>query len=161
VNAVERTPGSGRRWIGMIAALLAGNAIAVAVLLAASSGDGDRRVLPDYYQRAAAWDQQMLAERASLAMGWSAKVAVRADAITVALHDGSGAAVAGAAVRVTARHAARADHTVEVALLEVAPGQYRAAVALPHPGLWHLDIHAHRGDVAWVGQGEGDTEATP
>ena len=149
----------GARWIAFVVVLLLGNVAAVGALIAASSGDADRRVLPDYYRRAAAWNQTMSAEKQSLDLGWSARVALRPDGLTVGVTDGRGEPVHGGAVRITARPRARADATVVWTALEAEPGQYRTSVPLSSRGLWDLDIQVHRADVAWTTRRVVDTEA--
>jgi nitrogen fixation protein FixH len=139
----------GSRWIAFVVALLVGNLVAGGVLVAASR-DGHRRVIPDYYRRAAAWDQTMNAERSSLDVGWKASVVLRPDGVTIALRDRDGLPVSGAAVRIVGHHRGHADHALTQILLEAEPGKYRSAVALPFPGLWELDVQAHRAAVSWV-----------
>ena len=70
---VARTGGgamsAGTRWILIVIGLLLGNAVAVVVLIG-SAGGTRGRVLPDYYDRAAAWDDTMAETARSNALGW-------------------------------------------------------------------------------------------
>ena len=138
------------RWVGIIVGLLLGNAIAVAVLLGLSSGETQRRVLPDYYQRAASWDVTMAEAQHSADLGWRAQVVVRGRELTVIVVDRDGAPVAGAEVELTAVPRGRVDATVTAAAIAIGPGTYRVALIGERGGLHDVALRVVRGDQRFV-----------
>lgn len=138
------------RWISIIVGLLAGNAIAVFVLIGAAGGDTERRVLPDYYARAAAWDATMAEAAASARLGWSGVVTARGREVELSLLDGRGAPLSDATVSVRGLPRGRADEVREVALVAVAPGRYRGTWPGARHGLHRLAVVAERGGERWV-----------
>ncbi len=140
------------RWVGIIVGLLVGNAVAVAILLAMSSGETGRRVLPDYYARAADWDTTMIEAQASADLGWRADVAVRGRELTITVVDRAGAPVADAAVELTVVPRGRVDATVRLAAAPIArtPGVYRVALTGDRRGLHDVALRVVRGDERFV-----------
>jgi nitrogen fixation protein FixH len=138
------------RWIAIIVGLLIGNALAVFVLIGVSSGETSRRVLPDYYQRAASWDDTMAEAQASVDLGWRADVQVHGRELTVVLVDRAGAPVTDAAVELTAVPRGRVDATVTVIGVAVAPGVYRVALTGDRIGLHDVALRAVRGGERFV-----------
>ncbi len=138
------------RWIGIIVGLLAGNAVAVAVLITMSSGQTAHRVLPDYYQRAANWDATMHEAQASADLGWRADVAIRGRELTLTVVDRAGAPVADARVELTAVPRGRVDATATFAAVAVGPGVYRVALSGDRGGLHDIALTVVRGDQRFV-----------
>jgi len=137
------------RWTLWIAGLLVGNLAAVSVLITLSSGDTERRVVPNYYARALAWDQTELLEQQSEQLGWQATVDLGNQQVAVTLVDRAGEPLTGARVMVSAHPRGRLDVNVAAPLAEVAPGVYHAAPRLKQPGLWDVTVHAARGHDAF------------
>jgi len=133
----------GHFWILFVILLLAGNMTAVGILFA-KSGDPTPEVLPDYYQKAANYDQHLDEERASLALGWVATASLADAQVEVRIVDASGAPVRGATVGVTVDPLNRADRTATATLDETSPGVYRGAVADGPRGLYWVAIAADR-----------------
>ncbi len=147
------TPGparGGRRWIAIVVGLLVGNAVAVAVLLAVAGGDTSRRVLPDYYGQAAAWDDVMAQQAASARLGWRCATRVDGRLLEVACHDAAGLPLAGVDVTVRALPRGRADEPVEVRLVEAGAGVHRAPLPGVRGGLHQLDLTVARGAERWT-----------
>ncbi len=140
------------RWVGIIVGLLVGNAIAVVVLIGMSRGEAERRVLPDYYQRAAAWDDTMARAATSDALGWRLDVAARGRELTLVVTDRQGAAVAGAGATLIAVPRGRVDATVRAAAIEVEPGRYRAVVPGVRHGLHDLSVELRQGERQFVAE---------
>ena len=139
-----------KRWALAIGGLLVGNLAATSVLLGFAHGDTERRVVPDYYRQAAAWDREEAAQEASRALGWRATVSL-GDAIELAIVDRGGAPVRGARVVVHGHPRGRLDVGLGgVVLDEVAPGRYRAASTVKASGLWDVQINAARAGAAFV-----------
>lgn len=138
------------RWIAIIVGLLVGNALSVAVLIRASSGETAHRVLPDYYNRAAAWDTTMAEAQASVDLGWRAEVHVRGRELTLLVFDRAGAPVTDAAVELTAVPRGRVDATMTVIGVAVAPGVYRVALGGHRAGLHDVNLRVVRGQDRFV-----------
>jgi hypothetical protein len=106
---------------------------------------------PDYYRKAVAWDSQRELERESQALGWRAQLAAepapqaRGVELQLQLSDAGGGPLGGAAVRVRAFANARAARVLEAALVETAPGTYRAEIPSSVLGLWEFRLEATRG----------------
>lgn len=142
----------GLRWILIVVGLLAGNVVAVVVLIAAAGPADADRVLPDYYERAAHFDDDMAADEASAALGWKVDATITAGTLEIRMVDASGAPLAGAHVEVSGYHRAHAGAPITVALVEIAPGVYRAPLVAT-PGIWQLTVrsaHGHASHVARI-----------
>lgn len=140
----------GTRWVAIIVGLLVGNAIAVVLLVGVSSGEARRRVLPDYYQRAVAWDSTMAAARASADLGWQVGVDAQGREVTITVVDRGRAPVTDATVRLTAVPRGRVDATVAGAAVAVAPGVYRVALVGERGGLHDVALRIERGAEAFM-----------
>ncbi|HEX8112080.1 MAG TPA: FixH family protein [Kofleriaceae bacterium] len=133
------------KWLLAIAGLLVGNVIAM-VILAVVAGNGRTQVIPAYYDRAAHFDDEIARASASRALGWHAEVAIAAGAIDVTVSDAAGHAVDDARVRVTGYQRAHAGEPVDVELVRLGGGHYRAG--LRERRGWHdLTVAADRGDA--------------
>jgi nitrogen fixation protein FixH len=138
------------RWITIVVGLLGGNALAVAILIGAAGGDTERRVVPDYYARAADWDATMAEAAASARLGWRGELVAHGRALELMLRGGDGAPIAGAAVVVRGTPRGNADELHELTLREVAPGRYRGVWPVGRGGLHTLTLAAERGGDRWV-----------
>jgi len=139
----------GTRWIVGVVALLGGNALAVAVLLSASSGDTNRRVLPNYYQRAATWDQIMADAVTSQRLGWTCDAAVRDAGLAVDCRDASGAPLTAAQVQIHAVRRGHSDHDWTSLLTAAGDGHYVAQLPHQPSGIHDLTINVERGSDRW------------
>lgn len=141
---------AGARWILIVVGLLVGNAIAVAVLIGVAGGDTGRRVLPDYYDRAVAWDATMAEARDSVGLGWSGVTRASGRLVEVSLRDRTGAPLTGATVSLRGFPRGRADAISEITLAAGAPGVYRGELPGVYGGLHDLVIVASKGGQRWV-----------
>jgi nitrogen fixation protein FixH len=132
------------RWILIVVGLLAGNALAVVILIASAGSADGGRVLPDYYTRAARYDVELAAANASARIGWTVDAAMTGGAIAVRIADASGAPVSGADVAIEAYHRAHAATRVTLALRETAAGVYGAAIPGARSGWWDVTIRSRR-----------------
>jgi nitrogen fixation protein FixH len=138
------------RWVGIIVGLLIGNAVGVAVLIATSSGEARRRVLPDYYERAAAWDETMAEAQASVELGWRLDVVVRGRELDVSVVDRAGAPVTDAALEVQVIPRGHVDDRSGGPGVTIAPGVYRVALAGRRVGLHDVALRLERGGQRFV-----------
>jgi nitrogen fixation protein FixH len=113
-------------------------------LLVSAKRDLHFFVEPDYYQRAARWDEEMARAAKSAALGWEIDLAI-SDRLTVDITDPLGHPVSGARVRVEAIHNTRGTGPLLIECTERRAGSYVADRTLDRSGLWELRISAERG----------------
>jgi nitrogen fixation protein FixH len=139
----------GHLWIGIVLLFLGGNVAATMILLT-EAGDPEGRVLPDYYAKAAAYDDVMAQERASAALGWTATPSLRGEVLEIRVVDRAGVPLAGLEVGATVDPRGRTDRTEAVQLDEIAPGVYRALVHDAPIGLYVVSTTATQGHDTFV-----------
>lgn len=138
------------RWVAIIVGLLVGNAAAVGVLIGLSSGETRHRVLPDYYQRAVAWDATMAAAQASADLGWRADVAVRGRDLMITIVDRDRRPVTDAVVELTAVPRGHVDAATTAAATAIGAGVYRAVIAGDRRGLHDVALRVGRGEQRFL-----------
>ena len=121
------------RWTVAIVGALAVNVIA-AVTLAVLANRGAAQVIPDYYAKAAHYDDELARSAASQALGWRVDVTVQGGVIDAAVIDAAGRPIEGAQVRVTGYQRAHAAELIDVALVSSGPGHYHGALAARRGG---------------------------
>ncbi len=115
------------KWIIAIAGLLGANVVAM-VVLAVVANHGTSQVIPDYYARAAHYDDELARSTVSHALGWHVDVAIAGGAIDATVRDATGQLIDGAQVRITGYQRAHASDAVDVALSAAAAGHYGGTV---------------------------------
>jgi nitrogen fixation protein FixH len=123
-----------RTWLLAITGLLAGNVLAM-VALAVLANDGANQVIPDYYERASHYDDELARSAASRALGWRVALTARDGLLDADVRDAAGRPLVGARVRVTGYQRAHAGAPVDV-VLAGAGDHYRGA--LPRRGWYDL-----------------------
>lgn len=124
------------KWIIAIAGLLGANVVAM-VILAVIANNGTNEVIPNYYARAAHYDDELARSSVSQALGWRVEVAIAGGAIDATVRDAAGLAIDGAQVRITGYQRAHAAEPIDVALSAAAGGHYGGAVR-PQAGRYDL-----------------------
>ncbi len=114
-------------WILAIVGLLATNVVAM-VIIAVAASCGSAQVIPDYYARAAHYDDELARSAASRALGWRVDLTMTPGAIDAAVSDASGKPIGGAEVRITGYQRAHAAESLDVVLSAVTAGRYRGLV---------------------------------
>ena len=115
------------KWLLAIAGLLVANVVGM-VILAVVAHHGRAQVIPDYYARAAHYDDELASSSRSRALGWRVEVSATGDAIDARVLDASGAPITGATVRITGYQRAYASDVVDIALAPAGAGHYRGAM---------------------------------
>lgn len=141
-----KTPTKDWTWPAAIIGLILFGMTMTFGLLFASRVDGGPEVIPDYYDKAVAWDKAAATRTASNALGWTAEVEhVETGRLSVGLRDASGKPITGIDGRITLTR----PHLA--AFSEVIPFRVdttRADVNLPvtarGSGLWDVRIEANR-----------------
>lgn len=138
-------------WVpALLLVSLLGTQLAV---LSATLDDPAFATEPDYYRKALDWDSLQARARQSQALGWAARAtavpgerASGAVSISLAIDDGHGLPVSGAAVRAQAFPNVRARQVRELGFREASPGVYVAELGAARPGIWELRASAARGE---------------
>jgi nitrogen fixation protein FixH len=140
---------SSRRWIFVCVGLLVTNALVMAVLVTASSRSAPA-VVPQYYERAVAWDQTMAEARLAAELGWSLELSLDGDRAKMRLSDRAGQPVAGAALTIGGFHRAQPALRIELSRVTDSSGEATASLAAPRTAGWYeLDIGLERGAVRY------------
>lgn len=153
-DRAEPLPSRRRRFAmpAVVLGLLGGHVVFILLAITLATGDRSFAVVPDYYQKAVAYDDRKAALAVSAALGW--RVALEPGAqvtslgerdVLVRLRDREGAAVSGAQVAVSGYHFSRADEPVSFELAEALPGQYVGRAPLGREGFWWFELTAVRG----------------
>lgn len=116
------------KWILAIVGLLAGNMVAMGVLIAASH-NGASQVIPQYYDKAVHYDDQIDQAKRNARLGWPVGAVVQGDTLVVT------GAPDGATVHVTGYPRAHANRTFALA---------GARAPLPAHGILDLTISVDR-----------------
>ncbi|MFI5246075.1 MAG: FixH family protein [Gemmatimonadales bacterium] len=142
----------GSWWPIAIVLILVLTVGANAWIFVVSNADSGIAIEPDYYQKAVAWDSSMAQARENLVLGWrvtpslAAFTARNGADLRVTLSDSTGAAIAGATVKVVAFYNARAGE-ISNATLVPGPGGYETRLPVHHGGLWELRFDVRRGSL--------------
>jgi len=131
------------RWTVAIVVLLAGNVTAL-VALATAATTSTAQIIPDYYDRAAQYDEELDEATRSVATGWTTDVHVARGTVAVTVQDAAGRLLDGAVVRVSGYPRAHAVRTLDVALLAHGEGRYGAHVDALVSGAFDLRIVVER-----------------
>ena len=135
-------------WPYAIAGMLAAHVGAMALAVHIAGGSSGDTILPEYYDRAVAWDELRAAAERSAALGWTLAIAPATVCdvagerrVTFELRDSAGDPVDGATVTVRVYHRAIGErHTAELAPL--GRGHYEATLPLAEAGEHEFDTTA-------------------
>ncbi len=155
-------------WPGLIIALLAGQIVVCFVMMSRAWGDPTVAIEPNYYQKAVNWDADQAARAASAELGWSVAwdIATIADIVgermvKMTLTDDRGEPINDAKVEVRFFHHARAADRTPATLNHGGEGLYLAAVPMPRPGVWTIDLLVHRGEHRFIQSSQIKIPAAP
>jgi len=144
----------GRRWIGLIFALILMNMGIVATTIYFASSDRSAGVEPDYYARALNYDRVINQRAENLKLGWGAEALLtetpnggsggRSAVLRVKLVDREGMIVRDALLRAEAFSNLRSAERNALQLRETGDG-YVATVPVSAGGQWRVRLTATRG----------------
>jgi nitrogen fixation protein FixH len=143
-----------RRWLAVCVGLLVVNALAMACLVVASSA---RRptLLPQYYERAVAWDETMAEELLQEQVGWQIDCELSASGALFRVRDRDGHPVSDVTITATGFHRSHPDQSATFHVTTDDRGVARA-----HPqgtaaswtaiaGWYEFDLQVHRGAIRY------------
>jgi len=149
------------RWQLFVVGLLVMSVSAQAVLVYVATRADAPAPLPNYYERARAWDVDAATLAASHALGLRVVYEIPRDAaleqselrpVDVDVRDRDGEPVLGLAGRLLAVRPAdtRLNNEARLVALPQTPGRYRALARLPVGGVWLLGLDATLGQSRFV-----------
>lgn len=144
------------RWPVLLIGLVVLQLLMGAITIYFATNDRSFAVVPDAYSEGLNWNEQSEARMASDALGWTYELRIGdPDTIGdrylfVTLRDADGQPVE-AEVEGQTYHRARAQRRLDFTCRQVAPGQFRAKLAMRRDGVWVVTLTARRGeDVALI-----------
>ena len=136
------------KWITAIVGLLAANVIAM-VILATVANVGHSEVIPDYYAKAAHYDDEMAQAVVNQRLAWRVDARIIGGELAVEVHDAAGRPIDGARLVVSGAPRTHAASRFELAPLPREAGRYTVA-ADDYPGVHDLTIVVERGGDRFV-----------
>lgn len=138
-------------WPGFIIAILGicmGSGMSIIV---ASASDGGPRIVPDYYEKAVAWDESVATDEASRELGWTVALSINDERAEVAVRDRQGQPLTlsgSASFRLASDVEPRATVPL-IARPDGQPGHYILADAPLAPGVWDVTLHLQSGETTY------------
>jgi nitrogen fixation protein FixH len=114
------------KWILAIVGLLVGNLLAMIVLIAEAHSSASV-IIPDYYDKASHYDDEIDQADRNRALGWSTELSLVGSTVEVRVHDRAGAPIDGAVVRTASQPRARSSAPMTATFASVGGGVYRAS----------------------------------
>lgn len=136
------------RWTVIVVGLLAGNLIAMAVLIVSSKAEG-AQVIPAYYERATKFDTEIDDAVRARELAWDVDATLDRGSISVEARDTVGMPIVAGRVRVRGFQRSHAAARFDVELRAVAPGRF-AIERANEAGVHDLEIVVERGGVRFV-----------
>lgn len=173
VDPERQSPTARSRWTmpAVVFGLLGGHMVFILIAITLATGDRSFAVVPEYYQKAVAFDDRKAALAASEAMGWSVQLRPATSLspagqreLIVQITDTEGKPVTGRSVRLGCYHFSRADEPLAFELIEALPGQYVGADRLSREGFWWFELSVAGGGQPFVAEFKqfvSAAEATP
>jgi nitrogen fixation protein FixH len=140
-----------RRWTTFVVGIFVSQAALWIFAITLVASDTSHAIVSNYDERALKWDDHVDKQRHSMALGWSASVALEGGAaengrvLVVTLTDADARPISDADVEVTLFHQARAAERTRLLLRPDGHGSYAAVASMTRPGKWRLELRARRG----------------
>lgn len=140
-----------RRWMfAPVALTLASMGFAVVTVRLALRDHGTA-VEPDYYRKAAAWDERRLAREAGEALRWTVSPSLERSArdsliVELTIADKYGIPIEGAQVALEGIPIRAADTAQTIPLRESTGGRYAGTLRVPASGQWEFRVDLKRGE---------------
>jgi len=147
-----------RIWPVIIITVLVLDVAVGFALVRVANSDPHAAIEANYYQKAVTWDSTLAQARTNAALRWTLAPSLgligpdHQAMLTFRLRDAAGAALAGAAVMVEARHVAHAEEVVASVLTATPDSSYAGPLLMPRPGLWELRVVVTRGSDRYTTQ---------
>ncbi|MCY2976436.1 MAG: FixH family protein [Planctomycetota bacterium] len=144
---------SRRFWVCMVLAFFSMDIALATIAITMATRDPSFRPMPDYGQNNVSWEHRHQERLASNKLGWTVDLSpIEPDrkAIQIFASDRSGKPVVGATGKLSAYHFARVTGMTRADIVEVAPGEYEAAVDCSRDGMWKIELRLQSGDEQFL-----------
>jgi len=144
---------SRRFWVCMVLAFFSLDIAIATIAISMATRDPSFRPMPDYGQNNVSWEHRHQERLASNKLGWKVDLSpMEPDrkAIRIFASDREGNPVIGAAGKISAYHFARVTEMTRADIVEVAPGEYEAAVDCSRDGMWKIELRLQSGDEQFL-----------
>ena len=133
------------RWGSLVVGMLSLQVVLGAAAFVLATGDQSVAVIPDYYNKAIAWDEQVAQREASRSLGWQVDF-VETDygqlgsGLQINLKDAADAPVRVESGTIRLYRHARAAEVMIAAVAKADDGIIEVASCFPHLGLWQVEL---------------------
>jgi len=155
-------------WPGIIVGMLLTHTLVMLIFVMVATGDPSHAVIPDYHEKAIAWDDHQAQLAHNEKLGWACEITTDATAdilgqrtLTATLTDANGQPITDAKVRLQSYHHARANQVLDEPLEQDKPGVYSALLKMRRDGLWAFELIAVRDDDTFVYQADQQVGPRP
>jgi nitrogen fixation protein FixH len=134
------------RWGSFVVGMLSLQVVLGVVAVMLATGDQSVAVIPDYYDKALAWDEQMAEREASKALGWQVEF-VETDygqlgsGLQINLKDAADAPIEIESGTVQLYRHARAAEVMVAPVVQADDGVIELASCFSHHGLWQVELN--------------------
>ncbi len=148
----DRPARGARFWPAFVCGLLSINVIIVGVTVYFAVTDRSAGIEPDYYRRAAAYEDTLRQNAANQRLAWSAAVHVDGanQRVLVTLKDRDGRAIDGASVKAEVFASLRSADRQALLLTTTGEGQYAGAARVTVGGRWRVRLTVQVGRDTWT-----------
>jgi nitrogen fixation protein FixH len=137
-------------WPALVVGLLLFNITASMTILYFAQSDGGPEVIPDYYERSVQFNDQMLANQASAATGWSVELELYDVYGELTALDADGQPLVGLEGTVSFYRPERAQALGMAEVVATGPGEYRFENLAHKGGLWDLALELQGDDNTFI-----------
>ncbi len=155
----SRSIGKRQTWqwpliiIGILSAHVGLMGLATAITL---QHPGESAIIPNYYDKAEAWDAYKQQLVAADKLGW--KTTIRPETASASVHrqmrltltDAQGKPIAGAKLSVRCFHLSHGEEAVTLQPVQVAPGSFLLMLPSNRTGFWRFELTASAGKDSFV-----------
>jgi len=149
------------RWPIYLGGLLVMSVLAHGILVYVATRPDTPRPMPDFYERAMAWDADAAVQESSRQLGWAVTYRLPQDTphtpgmprpVDLEVRDADGEPLRDLEATLFAVRPSdsRLNQSGDLTELPHDPGHYRALLRLDHPGLWEFHLEARRGALRFV-----------
>jgi nitrogen fixation protein FixH len=144
-------------WPGVVIALLTMSVIAIAITAMFALSDPSFAVVPDYYNKALKWDEDLARQHQSDSLGWTNTIEygeLDSDSgmrqLIVTLADAAGNPITNANLSATVFHPSRSNDIQTVSFEAAEPGRYIGAFQPTRIGFWEIKLRATHSEGVFI-----------
>lgn len=139
------------RWGALVVGMLSLQVILGVVAVVLATSDQSAAVIPDYYNKALAWDEQRAQREASRSLNWQLEFVetdygTMGSGLQINIRDADQQPIPIASGTVQLYRHARAAEVLVAPIAKAEDGIVEVAGCFPHHGLWQVEIDVHDRD---------------